>query len=185
MRCQWLTLCLFLIKDSLSVRKKGKVEKQKDKLDAQQAGFQRSQVLKVGGGGHGRHAIETRSFQKRNVLVACLGTSDWLRARKQKNSTQRASFIGSLCHPLCEKREQDQWRSVCGTEPARDNEEPPGRGDPGSLSGSENPLGSHAIFCSPREISEKRCVHASGQSSRGQVGTKGPPPEPHAGGRCC
>ena len=138
-----------------------------------------------GGGGHGRHAIETRSFQKRNVLVACLGTSDWLRARKQKNSTQRASFIGSLCHPLCEKREQDQWRSVCGTEPARDNEEPPGRGDPGSLSGSENPLGSHAIFCSPREISEKRCVHASGQSSRGQVGTKGPPPEPHAGGRCC
>lgn len=39
--------CLFLIKDSLSTRNEGKVKKTRDKLDAQQAGFQKRQVLKV------------------------------------------------------------------------------------------------------------------------------------------
>lgn len=51
---------------------------------------------------------ETKLFQKQNILVARFGSSDWLRARKQQNSTESPSFIISMCYSLHEDRGQDQ-----------------------------------------------------------------------------
>lgn len=117
-----------------------------NKLNSKETGIK---GWKAGGG---LCITETKLFQKQSMLGACFGTSDGLWARKQKNSTQSPFCMICLCCPLHEDREQDQWRGVCGTEPARDNEEPLETACSGSLFGSENPLGSLAIFCDPRKL---------------------------------
>jgi hypothetical protein len=66
---------------SLGTRKEGNVKKKRDKLDAQQASFQRRQVLKAEEGG-GMHARETELSHQQSTFAACFGMGGWLRARK-------------------------------------------------------------------------------------------------------
>lgn len=157
-----------LIKDSWSTKKRAKVKKKKDKLDAQQLVFKGDRYSEYKWGG-GLHVTETKWFLEQNILVACFATSGWLREGSER-AAHRVPLLESAWAPLSTGTENSTREKVLARWPPRDNEEPVD----GVHTGSEDPLRSPAIFCDPREFQWNPVFVLQDQAAREADGHGGP-----------